>query len=143
MKNLLLVAFSFMLLTFVGCENNDLLLSEKKLNSKIQNKWKVLAPSTIIDYNETWSFRDGKVIIVSKDETGAEKIVTGNYAIDSKVNNAYITLSGFTYPNQLASHWLASELNRKWTIVELDNGIMYLSGVDDKNVIRSIEFAQR
>jgi hypothetical protein len=48
MKNLLILAFSFMLLTFVGCENNDLLLSEKKLNSKIQNNWKVLSASTTI-----------------------------------------------------------------------------------------------
>ena len=143
MKNLLLLAFSFMLLTFVGCENNDLLLSEKKLNSKIQIKWKVLSASTSTDYNEIWSFRDGKVVIVSKDETGAEKSVSGTYSIDAKINNAYITLSGFNYPNQIASHWLASELNRKWTIVELDNGVMYISGVDDKNVIRSIEFAQR
>jgi hypothetical protein len=54
-----------------------------------------------------------------------------------------VTLSGFTFPNQIASHWQSAELNRKWTIVELDNGVMYLSGVDDKNVIRSIEFAQR
>lgn len=143
MKNLLLLAFSFMLLTFVGCENNDLLLSEKKLNSKIQNKWKVLSASTTTDYNEIWSFRDGKVVIVSKDETGAEKSVTGTYTIDAKINNAYVTLSGFNYQNQIASHWLASELNRKWTIVELDNGVMYISGIDDKNVIRSIEFAQR
>ena len=143
MKNLLLLAFSFMLLTFVGCENNDMLLSEKKLNSKIQNNWKVLSPSTITDYNETWSFRDGNVVIVSKDKTGAEKSVTGKYSIDAKINNAYLTLSDFNYQNQIASHWLASELNRKWTIVELDNGIMYISGIDDKNVIRSIEFAQR
>jgi hypothetical protein len=143
MKNLLVLAFSFMLLTVVGCENNDLLLSEKKLNSKIQNNWKVLSPSTTIDYKEIWSFRDGKVVIVSKDETGVEKTVTGTYSVDTKINNAYVTLSGFTYENQIASHWLASELNRKWTIVELDNGIMYLSGKDDKNVIRSIEFAQR
>ena len=143
MKNLLLLAFSFMLLTVVGCENNDLLLSEKKLNSKIQNNWKVLSPSTTIDYKEIWSFRDGKVVIVSKDETGVEKTVTGTYSVDTKINNAYVTLSGFNFENQIASHWLASELNRKWTIVELDNGIMYLSGKDDKNVIRSIEFAQR
>jgi hypothetical protein len=143
MKNLLVLAFSFMLLTVVGCENNDLLLSEKKLNSKIQNNWKVLSPSTTIDYNEIWSFRDGKVVIVSKDETGVEKTVTGTYSVDTKINNAYVTLSGFNFENQIASHWLASELNRKWTIVELDNGIMYLSGKDDKNVIRSIEFAQR
>jgi hypothetical protein len=143
MKNLLVLAFSFMLLTVVGCENNDLLLSEKKLNSKIQNNWKVLSPSTTIDYKEIWSFRDGKVVIVSKDETGVEKTVTGTYSVDTKINNAYVTLSGFNFENQIASHWLASELNRKWTIVELDNGIMYLSGKDDKNVIRSIEFAQR
>jgi len=143
MKNLLLLAFSFMLLTVAGCENNDLLLSEKKLNSKIQNNWKVLSSSTSTDYNEIWSFRDGKVVIVSKDESGTEKTVTGTYSVDAKINNAYVTLSGFSYPNQIASHWLASELNRKWTIVELDNGVMYISGIDDKNVIRSIEFAQR
>jgi hypothetical protein len=143
MKNLLLLAFSFMLITVAGCENNDLLLSEKKLNSKIQNSWKLLSPSTSIDYNETWSFRDGNVVIVSKDEAGIEKTVTGHYAIDAKINSAYVTLSNFTYPNQIASHWKSSELNRKWEIVQLDNGVMYFSGVDDNNVIRSIEFSQR
>ncbi|MFM7016697.1 MAG: hypothetical protein ACKOX3_10260 [Bacteroidota bacterium] len=143
MKNLLFLAFSFMLVTVAGCENNDLLLSEKKLNSKIQNNWKVLSPSTTVDYNEIWSFRNGNVIIVSKDESGVEKTVSGQYSVDAKINNAYVTLSGFTFPNQIASHWKSAELNRKWTIVQLDNGVMYLSGKDDNNVIRSIEFAQR
>ena len=143
MKNLLLLAFSFMLITVAACENNDLFLSEKKLNSKIQNNWKVLSPSTTIDYNEIWSFKDGSIVIVSKDEAGVESTVTGHYSIDTKINNAYITLSGFTFPNQIASHWKAAELNRKWTIVQLDNGVMYISGRDDNNVIRSIEFAQR
>jgi len=143
MKNLLFLAFSFMLMTFASCENNDLLLSEKKLNSKIQNNWKVLSASTTVDYNEIWSFSDGNIVIASKDEAGIQHTVTGHYAIDTKINNAYITLSGFNYPNQIASHWKSEELNRKWTIVQLDNGVMYISGIDNNNVLRSIEFVQR
>jgi hypothetical protein len=142
MKNLFLLASGLMLIFLSGCENNDLLLSEKKLNSKIQKTWKIVSPSPIIDAHENWNFSNGSLAI-NFQKNGVDTTVVGSYSIDAKMTKAYVTLSSFYYNNQVASHWTAKELNRKWTIVELDNGIMYLSGVDDNGVIRSMEFVEK
>ncbi|MBK9320986.1 MAG: hypothetical protein IPM91_20795 [Bacteroidetes bacterium] len=42
MKNILLILAGLLSMTFISCEQNDLLLSEKKLNEKLQKTWKVL-----------------------------------------------------------------------------------------------------
>lgn len=62
MKNLLWILAGLLSLTFVSCEQNDLLLSEKKLDEKIQTSWKVLYANSN-DSHETWSFGDGTVSI--------------------------------------------------------------------------------
>jgi hypothetical protein len=147
MKNLFLLASGLMLIFLSGCENNDLLLSEKKLNSKIQKTWKIVSPSPSSDYSETWSFQGGSVTIINKvvSSTGVDSTVTngGSYSIDAKFSKAYVNISNFNYVGYIKSGFEAKVLNRKWTIVELDNGIMYLSGVDDNGIIRSMEFVER
>lgn len=142
MKHLFLLASGLILIFLSGCENNDLLLSEKKLNSKIQTTWKIVSPSPNIDAHENWSFANGNLTI-RFNKSGIDTSVVGTYSVDAKMSKAYVTLGNFGYANQIASHWKASELNRRWTIVELDNGIMYLSGIDDNGVIRSMEFIER
>ncbi len=147
MKNLFLIASGLMLIFLSGCENNDLLLSEKKLNSKIQKTWKIVSPSPSSDYSETWSFQGGSVTIINRTTTtsGADSTITngGSYSIDAKFSKAYVTISGFNYTGVIRSGFESKVLNRKWTIVELDNGIMYLSGTDDNGIIRSMEFVER
>ncbi len=142
MKNLFLLASGLMLIFLSSCENNDLLLSEKKLNSKIQKTWKIVSPSPDIDAHENWTFANGSLAIHFQ-KNGIDTTVVGAYSIDAKMTNAYVSLGSFGYINQIASHWTAQELNRKWTIVELDNGIMYFSGVDDNGIIRSMEFVEK
>ena len=61
MKNLLWILAGLLSITFTACEQNDLLLSEKKLNEEIQKSWKVLY-SNSNDSHETWSFKDGNVM---------------------------------------------------------------------------------
>jgi hypothetical protein len=141
MKNLLLLTAGAVLIFLSGCENNDLLLSEKKLNSKIQRDWKIVSPSPSIDERETWSFSNGSVNIRFSDNDSLYT-VTGNYSIDAKASKSYLNFSGFSFPRILNSGFFDYDLNRRWTIVELEGGVMYLSGVDDRGNIRSMEYIE-
>jgi hypothetical protein len=141
MKNLLLLTAGVVLIFLSGCENNDLLLSEKKLNSKIQKDWRIVSPSPAIDKREIWSFANGGVKI-QYTKNDSIYSVPGNYVIDARATKSYVSITDFTFTNYLNSGFTAADLNRKWTIVELEGGVMYLSGIDDRGNIRSIEFIE-
>lgn len=136
-------------ISLVSCEQNDLLLSEKKLNEKIQKTWKVLYASNN-DSRETWNFSNGGVVLRFKrvdPVTGNVKLdtaLTGNYSIDARFSKAYVKLSGFSFSDSLVgmtnSGFSAVDLNRAWTIVLLDNDVLYLSATDNRGAIRSIEY---
>lgn len=131
----------FMTFGLAGCERNDLLLSGKKLEEKIQSNWKVLRSSSD-DSRETWTFSQGGLTVVwqSGDSTYTK---TGKYTIDARLAKAYCVLSGFEFVPLTNSGFSAADLNRAWTIVDLNNGIMYLSATDNRGAIRSIEFLEQ
>ncbi len=146
MKNVLWILAGLLSMTLVSCEQNDLLLSEKKLNEKIQKTWKVLY-SNSNDSHETWNFSNGGVVLNFKRYNGnvltMDTTLLGNYSIDARFSKAYVKLSGFTFSDSLGltnSGFTATDLNRAWTIVMLDNDVLYLSATDNRGAIRSIEF---
>jgi len=148
MKNILLILAGLLSMTFISCEQNDLLLSEKKLNEKIQKTWKVLY-SNNNDSRETWNFSNGEVVLNFKRSNGStitmDTTLLGNYSIDARFSKAYVKLSGFNYSDTLGvtnSGFTAEDLNRAWTIVLLDGDVMYLSATDNRGAIRSIEFVK-
>jgi len=141
MKNLLLLTAGMVLIFLSGCENNDLLLSEKKLNSKIQKDWKIVSPSPSSDKREIWSFSNGSIAIRYTDNDTINT-TSGTYSVDARTVKSYVNINGFDYYGSTNSGFYSKDLNRKWTIVELDNGIMYLSGIDDRGTIRSMEFVE-
>jgi len=140
MKNLLWMLVGLLSLTFVSCEQNDLLLSEKKLNEKIQNTWKVLY-SNNNDSHETWTFSEGDVTLRLRiTETGRDTVFFGKYEIDARFSKAYVKLSDFGFSGLTNSSFTAADLNRAWTLVVLDDKVLYISATDDRGAIRSIEF---
>jgi len=151
MKNLLWMLVGLLSLTFVSCEQNDLLLSEKKLNEKIQNTWKVLY-SNNNDSHETWTFSEGDVTLRLRiPETGRDTVFFGKYEIDARFSKAYVKLSDFAFDKDTLagvtgfsgrtnSYFTAADLNRAWTLVVLDDKVLYISATDDRGAIRSIEF---
>lgn len=149
MKNLLWILAGLLSLTFTSCEQNDLLLSEKKLNEEIQKSWKVLY-SNSNDSHETWNFNSGGVTMNFKryNTDGSVKLDTtliGKYSIDARFSKAYVKLSDFTFSDSMGvtnSGFSAVDLNRAWTIVILDKGVLYLSATDNSGSIRSIEFIE-
>ncbi len=146
MQKLLYILFlgSFLL---SGCENNDLLQSEKKVRSEIENSnWKRLAASSQ-DYHEIWTFKDGTINIIRNKKSGSvfidsTEIFVGNYAVSTKTSSSYISfsnipdslnLTGFEYIN----------LNLKWTIAEINDKVMYLSAATEAGTIRSLEYIKQ
>ncbi len=147
MKNILLILAGLLSMTFISCEQNDLLLSEKKLNEKIQKTWKVLF-SNSNDSKERWTFSNGEVVLnydkVYPDTTINYSFI-GNYSIDARFSKAYVKLSAFSFPDSLKftnSLFTAEDLNRAWTIVMLDGDVLYLSATDNRGAIRSLEFVK-
>ena len=151
MKNLLWILAGLLSLTFVSCEQNDLLLSEKKLEEKIQTSWKVLYANSN-DSHETWSFADGTVSIhlqkyYQNGTMSMDTVLTGDYSIDARVSKAYVKLSNFTFADSTIgatnSGFKAVDLNRAWTIVMLDDKVLYLSATDNAGAIRSLEYIKQ
>ena len=71
----------------------------------------------------------------------------GSYSIDAKLSKAYVKLSGFTFGDSTSitytnSSFKAIDLNRAWTIVILENDVMYLSATDNAGAIRSLEYVK-
>ena len=143
MKNvLLLIGCSVILLS--GCDNKDLLQSGKKLNSKIQTDWRIIyAKPTTDDQKEVWHFQSGTVAITYHRHSGTDTTVVGTYSIDARITKSYVKLNNFTFTDFINSGFLAPDLNRSWTIVQLDAGVMYITATDSKGAIRSLEFIQQ
>ena len=149
MKNLLMALAGLVMISLTGCEQNDLLLSEKKLNEKIQKNWKVIFANSN-DPHETWSFNSGSVALNFKkyNTTGGvtlDTTVLGSYSIDARLTKAYVKLSNFTFSDTTVagitnSGFKAVDLNRAWTIVVLENDVLYLSATDNAGAIRSLEY---
>ncbi|MBK9399626.1 MAG: hypothetical protein IPN36_01855 [Bacteroidetes bacterium] len=149
MKNILFILAGLLSMTFISCEQNDLLLSEKKLNEKIQKTWKVLYANSN-DSREKWTFSNGEVLLnYDKDYPSLDTTINytfiGNYSIDARFSKAYVKLSGFSFPDSLQftnSAFTDEDLNRVWTIVMLDGDVLYLSATDNRGAIRSLEFVK-
>lgn len=143
MKNILIVCLFLAGLILPGCENNELLLSEKKLKSELQGTWKIVAPTPNSDCGEIWGFNGGSLTISSSD-TSQNFSSSGQYSVDAKFSKAYVSFSGFVYPGGLpCSKFYADDLNRQWTLVELKDGVLYLSTTTSNGAIRSLEFIKQ
>lgn len=125
-----------------SCERNDLLLSEKKLEEKIQSTWKVLY-SNNSDSRETWTFSQGGISITWPKNATEDTTVTGTYTMDARFAKAYVNIGNLNFTRITNSGFTSADLNRAWTIVELNNGILYLSATDNRGAIRSIEFLEQ
>ena len=145
MQKLLYILFlgSFLL---SGCENNDLLQSEKKVRSEIENSnWKRLAASSQ-DYHEIWTFTDGTINIAwDKNVNGkidSSELIVGNYSVSTKTSSSYISFSNI--PDSLnLTGFEHINLNLKWTIAEINDKVMYLSAATEAGTIRSLEYIKQ
>jgi hypothetical protein len=144
MKTIFISFIAIAVLAITGCDNFDLLQSEKKLNKSIQKTWRIVTSKAAPNDRaaEKWTFKDNVINIAFKKNNAFDTLVVGSYNLDTRISKAYVNISAFEYSAYTNSSFTADDLNRQWTIVELDNGIMYLSAIDTRGAIRSIEFIE-
>jgi hypothetical protein len=144
MKTILISFIAIAVIAITGCDNLDLLQSEKKLNTSIQKTWRIVTSKAAPNDKaaEKWTFKDNVINIAFKKSNAVDTLVIGSYSLDSRISKAYVNVSAFNYSAYTNSSFTADDLNRQWSIVELDNGIMYLSATDTKGAIRSLEFIE-
>lgn len=127
-----------MLLVLTGCENNDLLQSEEKVNSQIKGTWKKVKASSV-EQNEDWKFDNG-TLTISKKINDPDSIVVDHaqYTVTTKFSKSYVTISG------LSSYYVEFlDLNRQWTIAEISGNVLYLSTTNSQGAIISREFVKK
>jgi hypothetical protein len=144
MKTIFISFIAIAVLAITGCDNFDLLQSEKKLNKSIQKTWRIVTSKAAPNDRaaEKWTFKDNVINIAFKKNNAFDTLVVGSYNLDTRISKAYVNISAFEYSDYTNSSFTADDLNRQWTIVELDKGIMYLSAIDTRGAIRSIEFIE-
>ena len=124
-----------MLLALTGCDKNDLLQSEDKVNGQLNGRWKKILASSA-DPFEKWKFENGSLTI-TKDFNDPDTTIVdhGRYSVTTKFSKMYLTISGLT-SDQL-EYW---DLNRQWTIAEISWYVLYISTTNTTGAIISREF---
>lgn len=137
-------------LTFSSCEENMWLRSEKKLRGKIEGSWSRLFVTSNVTNNETWTFNDGVLVIDitektpnnkddnyddSNDADGLDTLYMdyGNYSVDANLDNAYLKLDNL---EKFTIESAKQGLNAKWTIVDIDGGILYIAAENGSAIIQ-------
>ena len=129
-------------LLLAGCENKDLLQSDKKIRQQLEaNTWKRIAPSSQ-DYHELWTFKDGKTNITwDKYKNGTidtTVIYKGMYSVSTKTSSSYVSISGMPLTNLTGFERI--DLNLKWTIAEINGNVLYLSAATETGTVKSLEY---
>jgi hypothetical protein len=133
----LITPLFIMLLALTGCDNNDFLQSEDKVNGQLKGTWKkVLGSST--DTNEKWNFENGTLTITKiSNDPDTTIIDRGKYSVVTKFSKVYVTISGFS------SEWLLyNDLNRQWTVAEISGSVLYISTTNQTGAVISREFVK-
>lgn len=120
----------------IGCESSQWFQSEGKLKRKIQGTWKRQF-LTFTDYEEDWIFREGALNIERIKNNITSPIDSGSYNVDAKLTAAYVWIEGLSADSSLI------EYNRKWTIVECSDDVLYLVTDGSKGSILQREFSRK
>jgi hypothetical protein len=133
----LITPLFIMLLALTGCDNNDLLQSEDKVNSQLNGRWKKVGASSAEQY-ENWKFENGTLTITKElNDPDTTLIDHGTYKVTTKFSKSYVTVSGLS--SDILEYW---DLNRQWTIAEVSSSVLYLSTTNPSGAIISREFVK-
>lgn len=120
------------MLFLLACESNNHLRSEKKLKSQIQASWRLVYPLG----EETWRFEDG-IFYATKIINGTIHQDTGTYKIEATWKEPYVTISDAELINAGPVN-----LNDKWTIIELDDKVLFITIRPDGSGLLQREFVK-
>lgn len=140
-----IMAFLFagmILFTMNSCENKQWLQSEKKLKKEIQGSWqRIYASPSIENKYEHWIFSDGTLYITKRTIDGSiDTTDIGKYRIDATMFEPFLITSDL---EQNVPNVAMEKLNGKWSIVELDGGILYIAHHPDNSGAIQREFIKK
>lgn len=155
-KAVKIVSIIFVVLFLSSCEENMWLRSEKKVRNELEGNWNRLSMTKNVIKIETWSFKDGVVVITetemvpnnlddgfkdlnTSDGLDTVTIDVGNFSLDTKLNNVFLRLS------ELEKNVVESAkqgLNAKWTIVDIDKNLLFIAA-DNGSAIIQREFEKK
>ncbi|HNQ12743.1 MAG TPA: hypothetical protein PKH65_04145 [Bacteroidia bacterium] len=142
MKILSFVLAGFLILSFSSCENKQWLQSEKKLKKEIQGSWqRIYASPSIENRYEHWIFNDGAIYITKRNTDGSiDTTDHGKYRIDATMFEPFLITSDL---EQHVPNVSMEKLNGKWTIVELEDGILYIAHQPENSGVIQREFIKK
>lgn len=110
-------------LFIISCENFTWFQSEDTIKKQITGTWEreFLADTTM---REIWIFQDGNLDIYQWNGSDTSINDHGKFLVDTKLNTALLKTSELTAPQHTNNY------NHKWTIVELDDNILYIAADD-------------
>lgn len=138
-----------LLVVLAGCESKTLLRSEKKLKSDIQGHWRPIKGishygTAVYPNNVQWFFENGIVKIVFVDANGKDMIYDqASYSINSKVDNSFLTISGFATDEYRNSNPNSYGFDIEWTIVQLSATVLDIAGHPHDGGLVEIEFEKK
>jgi hypothetical protein len=133
------------LISLVSCESKTFLHSKKKYESDLQGQWRPIKGTSIYGTavypeNVQWVFSSGTVKVVKVKSNGSDSLLDdGSYSIDTKVDQAYLNVSGFTSNYYDTVH----DFNIKWTLIQLDNNVLDIIGRPNGGGQVEIEFEKQ
>lgn len=141
-RNLILM---LIVLTLVSCESKTFLRSKKKYDADLQGSWRPINGTSIYGTavypeNIQWVFSDGSVKVVKVKSNGNDSLLdAGSYSIDTKVDQSYLKISGFTSRYYDTIY----DFNIKWTLIKLDGDILDILGQPNGGGKVEIEFQKQ
>ena len=133
------------LILLASCESKTLLHSKKKYDSDLQGYWRPIKGTSIYGTavypeNIQWVFNSGNVKVIKIIPNGSDSLLdAGSYSIDTKVDQAYLNISGFTSRYYDTIY----DFNIQWTLIQLDNEILDIIGQPNGGGKVEIEFVKQ
>ena len=102
-------------LTIAGCQKEEFLMSESKIESQLQNTWQRV-DMTQTSSGVQWKFNEGKLYLIKNGSALAE----GDYSVDASVTKVKIDISGFPDPGY-------EYMNGNWQVIQLDEDVLVVA----------------
>jgi hypothetical protein len=114
------IALLLLTLAFTGCDQFTWFQSAGSVKKKLQHPWRRVFLD-ITPYEEDWIFKDGTLTLVQTFKSGTDTVDQASYKVDVSLFSAKVKLEGFDADTTVR------EYNRNWTIVELDDHVLYIA----------------
>lgn len=144
MKHLRYLSLLSFAILIASCESDTFLRSKKTLDKNIQGYWRPIYGtskygSLVYDKNVQWKFKDGELQIVYVSPNNTDAVIDkGQYSISTKIDNSFLTISGL----KTHDYDTTFGFNIKWTIVQLETGILDIAGRPNNSGMVEIEFTK-